>query len=461
MESTVVIAHATIVTGDAGRTVLHDGALAVSGGVIAAVGRTEDVVRDHPNIPPLDGRGKAVFPGLINCHSHATSLFNRGIADDFGFPASYRFPEAAAAMASGEERGVIASLSALEAIRSGSTTVVEIGSNVAGYAGALAQTGLRWVLAESASDGVVQQGYRPGEPVWKYSEELRQTEIERAGRMFEAWHGKEEGRISCMASAQLVETSSPELLAAVRELAERYGARYTIHLNQSLLEVESLMRMRGVRPTQSLFANDFLGPELLAAHCRFLDSTEIALMGSSGTNVSHQPAMAARRGMIPPIPAMREAGCTIGMGTDNNTQDMVEVMRTGMFTERILRGDGEKPQPEDILEMTTMGGARALGMAESIGSLEVGKKADLFVVDARRVNLLPTNRIVSSFVSNGQPSDIESVMVDGRWLMWEGKVLTMDEGALVAEADEVGRRAWRRLVEKYPNVPFAIRLPPE
>ena len=263
-----------------------------------------------------------------------------------------------------------------------------------------------------------------------------------------------------MGSTSLVETSSPALLRGVRELAEKHDSRYTIHLNQSRLEVESLTLMRGVRPTQSLFHNDYLGPRLLAAHCRFLDPSEISLLGTTRSNIAHQPAMAARRAVIPPIPALRDAGCVIGMGTDNNTQDMVEVMRTGLFTERILRQDGTNPQPEDVLQMTTMGSARAIGMAGEIGSLEVGKKADLMIVNARRSNLAPTTRIVSAFVHNGQPSDIESVMVDGEFVMRDGKVLTIDEEPVIEAADEIGRRVWRRLVDRYPNVPFPVTLPP-
>ena len=148
------------------------------------------------------------------------------------------------------------------------------------------------------------------------------------------------------------------------------------------------------------------------------------------------------------------------MGTDNNTQDMVEVMRTGLFTERILRDDGVNPQPEDVLMMTTMGSASAIGMADEIGSLEVGKKADLFIINTQRSTLVPTMRIVSAFVHNGQPSDIESVMVDGEFVMKDGRVLNLDEETIIREADVIGRRVWNRLLEKYPNVPFPITLAP-
>ena len=459
--STKVIANTTIVTCDPGRTVLHNAAIAIKDNRIATLGATPQIRALYPDAELIDGHGKAVFPGLINCHAHLTANLFRGISEDFGFPSSFAFPEDVRDMISDEETTIMAALGAIEAARTGSTTTVEIAGGIHRYAHMLNKTGMRWVLAENTADGIVPPTFRAGEPVHAYSFQLRDKSLEQATRLFEKWHrGNETDRITCMGSTGLVETTSPNLLRAVHELAEKFDSRYTIHLNQSRLEVESLLLMRGVRPTESLFHNDYLGPRLLGAHVRFLSPSEISLLGATRSNISHQPAMAARRAVIPPIPALRHAGCTIGMGTDNNTQDMVEVMRTGLFTERIIRDDGMNPQPEDILTMTTMGSASALGMADDIGSLEVGKKADLFIINTQRSTLVPTNRIVSAFIHNGQPGDIESVMVDGEFVLKDGKFLNLDEDTIIREADNIGKTVWRRLLEKYPNVPFPITLAP-
>jgi cytosine/adenosine deaminase-related metal-dependent hydrolase len=179
-----------------------------------------------------------------------------------------------------------------------------------------------------------------------------------------------------------------------------------------------------------------------------VDDADIALLARTRTVISHQAAMAANRGVIPPIPALRAAGCPIAYGTDNNTNDMFEVMRVAMLTERIRRDDafpGLRPQPEDALEDATLGGAHALRQGRSIGSLEVGKKADLIVLDTLRAHLVPAGRIVSAWIHNGQPSDIESVMIDGRFVMRDRKVLTLDETAIITEADKVGRRIWNKV----------------
>jgi 5-methylthioadenosine/S-adenosylhomocysteine deaminase len=135
-------------------------------------------------------------------------------------------------------------------------------------------------------------------------------------------------------------------------------------------------------------------------------------------------------------------------------------MRMGLVMERIIRDDSKRPQPEEILKETTMGGAYAVRQQDRIGSLEVGKKADLIVVDTQRAHLVPTLRIVSAWLHNGQPGDVESVMVDGTFLMRDRKVLTIDENALIKEADTIGRRVWNQLLERYPTAPFPTRVAP-
>ena len=403
----------------------------------------------------IDGRGKAVFPGLSNCHTHLHLTHSRGIQEDFDFPSTLRFPTTVATFLSEEERAVFGALGAIEAIRSGTTGLIEIGFDVPTYAAVIVASGLRLVLAQSASDVVADAG--PSSAM--VSPARADASLARVADLIERWHGAESGRVTCCVAAHAPEACSPDLLRAARALAESRRTRYTIHLNQSRWEVEQVLGRRGVRPTEYLFQSDFLGPDLIAAHCRFMAPAEIARLGQSRAFVSHNAAMAARRGSAPPIQALAAAGCTIAMGSDNMAEDMVEVMRTGLFTERVARQDGQSPQPEDVLEWAAVNGARALGHGQIAGSLEVGKRADLFVVDARRPHLVPALRIVSAFVHNGQAGDVEAVMVDGRWLMRDGTVLTLDEPDIVARAEAIGQRVWRQLVEKYPEVPFPVRLP--
>ena len=454
---TTIIANATIVTGDPGRTVLHEAAIAISEDRIVSLGTTAQVQQLHPDADVVDGRGKAVFPGLVNCHTHLLATGDRGILEDFGFPTRLTFPVSARSLLNAEERQTLALLGVLESIRSGVTSLLEISSNVAGYAADLADTGLRLVLAENIND-VDEPRMRDGE--FRFDESRADAGLQRSANLAEAWHGQRDGRVSCFIAPHAPETCSPYLLRRSREMAERYGIGYTIHLSQSHQEIEAVMRVRGVSPTHYLFANDFLGPDLLAAHCRYVNAAEIALLGQHGVKVANNAAIAARRGAAAPVHELQAAGCAIGMGSDNMAEDMVEVMRAGLFLERVRRNDEVYPQPEDVLQWATSGGSGALGMQDAVGSLEVGKKADLFVADLMRPHLVPSLRPVSAFVHNGQPSDITSVMVNGDWVMRDGRVLTIDEDDIVRRAEATGHAVWRRLLERYPNVPFPINIPP-
>ena len=446
----VIFSHVSVVNVD---TVQDDVALVVEGDKISALGPTDAILKNHPNAEVYEGRGKALVPGLINCHAHLAATLARGFNEDFGFPNSARLAIQPNSLLQGEEATLMVTVGALEAIRTGTTTIVENSGGIARHAAALAQTGLRCVFAESVRDSENVAGPMSPEGLAKsetprFSAKLRDEGMQRITELFSAWHGKHQGRIAVFPAAALAETASPELLQAVRAFAEKHDLGYTIHLSQSRAEVDFMKRHHGLTPPAFLAKHGFLGPRLFAAHCRYVDDADIALLGKSRTIVSHQAAMAANRGVIPPIPALRAAGCPIANGTDNNTNDLFEVMRIALITERIRRDDpfpGVRPQPEDMLEDATTGGAHAVRQEKLLGSLEVGRKADLLVVDTQRAHLVPAGRFLSAWIHNGQPSDIESVMIDGQFVMRNRKVLTLDEERVIAEADKVGRRIWSQV----------------
>ena len=447
---TLVFSHTTLVNADA---VQDDVALAVEGDIIAAIGASDEIVKRYPNAEVYDGRGKALLPGLINCHAHLAATLARGFNEDFGFPNSVRLAVSPNSLLQGEEATLMATVGALEALKTGTTTLVENTANIGRHAAALAKTGLRWVFAESVRDSenvagpMSPEGLAASETP-RFSPKLREEGLQRIADLFSDWHDKNEGRIRVFPAAALAETSSPELLQAIRAFAEKHDLGYTIHLSQSVAEVDFMVRHHGMRPPAFLERHGFLGPRLFAAHCRYVDGDDIARLGSTGTIVSHQAAMAANRGVNPPIARLRAAGCPIAQGTDNNTNDVFSVMRIALLTERISRADaipGTRPQPEDMLADNTQGGARAVRQEQAIGVLEVGRKADLLVVDTMRAHLVPAGRILSALIHNGQPSDIESVMIDGAFVVRDRKVLTLDEASVIAEADKVGRRIWSRV----------------
>ena len=454
---TTIFANATIVTVDPAQRVLHDAALAVEGDRIVAIGDTSDVAAAYLTGQTIDLRGKVLLPGLVNCHAHLTLTVNRGITEDLSYPPQIRQPTYVRDFMTAEDTEAMARLGALEALRGGTTTILENAQGIGAYANALASTGLRWVFAEHSRDAVTPAGWRTGDPVAAFSAEEREMALRRIHDLFSRWHGQAGGRVTCFPAARLTEAASPELLHAVRELAQRHGVGYTIHVSQSAQEVETMLQAHAIRPVAYLAAHDFLGPRLIAAHCRFVDNAEINLLGVSETVVTHQPGTSGKHGVIPPIVALQQAGCPVVLGTDNNTQDMWEVMRIGLIMERVLR-DGSRPAPNHLLAQATIGGATALGLGADIGSLEVGKKADLIVVDTQKAHLTPTTSAVANLVHYAQAGDVHSVIVDGEFLMRDGHVLTMNEADVIAEADAVGRRVWNTILERHPDAALARRI---
>jgi cytosine/adenosine deaminase-related metal-dependent hydrolase len=335
-----LIRNTTVVTSDASRTVHHDAALVIDGDVIAGIGPTPELLRQFPDAEIVDGRSRAVFPGLVNCHTHLCLTALRGIQEDFGFPSTLKFPISVRALMSDEENAVFAMLGAVEALRAGNTTLLEIGRDTAAYADVLATSGLRLVLAHTAMD-VEPDGVREGRFV--YSPALGEEALQRTADLFSRWHKAADGRITCFVGPYATEACSPEFLRKTRAFAEAHDAGYTIHQNESRWETEMVMKVRGLRPTEYLFHADFLGPRLVGGHCRVMETSEVALLGHSGAFVSYNAPMAARRGFSAPIQALEAAGCTIALGSDNMAEDMVEVMRTALFMERVRLADAMRP----------------------------------------------------------------------------------------------------------------------
>jgi 5-methylthioadenosine/S-adenosylhomocysteine deaminase len=448
-----VIHDTTVVTGGEAGTIHHAAALAVAGGRITDLGPSAEVLARHPGGERVDGRGRAVFPGLANTHTHLSRVIARGIYEDLSPPHRPPFTGGLARLPtpalSDDEHRVMVLLGALEAIRSGTTLALEESSGIEAYAGALADTGLRLLLCERAWDRANASIGQPGP--FEVDRALGEAGLERVAALHGRWHDTDGGRVRTGLAVWAPDLASPALLGRARKVQDDLGVLATIHLNQIWGEVAAVQEQRGLLPTEYLAREGFLSERLVAAHCRCMTPGEERLLGASRAAVAFNSAIAARRGLSPRVGDLEDHGCLVTLGTDNMAEDMVDVMRTALFMERVRRRDGRHPTPEDVLTWATRNGYRALGVPDG-GWLAVGNRADLIVVDLRRPHLTPALRVVSDFVHNGQAGDVESVMVDGRWLMRERRVLTLDEPALVAEADRVARTAWARLLAERPDL---------
>ena len=454
MASTQLIHDATIVTVDQAGSILYGAALAVSDGRIAALGPTPELLVKYPDAERVDGRGRAVLPGFANTHTHLSRVLARGIYEDLSPPHTPPFTGGLAPLPlpplSRDEERVMALLGALEAIRSGTTLVLEESAGLDGYAGALLDTGLRLVLCERAWDRANASIGQPG--AFQVDPALAEAGLARIADFHTRWNGKGDGRLAAGLAAWAPDMCSPGLLDRLRKLQSELGAIATVHLSQIWSEVAAVQEQRGVLPTEYLARCGVLSNRLVAAHCRCMTAGEERILGASGTAVAVNPAIAARRGLAARIAQLERAGCLVTLGTDNMAEDMVEVVRTAMFMERVRRRDGRHPTPEDALAWATRNGYRALGIPDG-GWLAPGNRADLILIDLRKPHLTPALRVVSCFVHQGLASDVEAVMVDGRWIMRAGRVLTLDEPSIVAEADRIARAAWRRLFERRPDLP--------
>lgn len=449
----VVFRNAHIVTLDEAGTVHHAAALAVEDGRIADIGDNEAVAARHPGAETVEARGKAVLPGLANIHTHFSMILAKGVFEDLSPPHAPPFEGGLSPIPmpelEPEELRTMCALAAIEAIRSGTTAVIEDGTGIDTYADIVADSGLRVLFCERAWDRV---GASIGDPSpFEQDRRLGGTTLQRIADLHTAWDGAADGRIKVGAAAWAPDMCSPDLLRELRCLQDRLGCVATIHLNQIWGEVAAVKAHRGRLPTEYLDDVGFLSDRLICAHCRCMDPSEEKTLGRCNCHVAFNSAIAARRGLSPRIADLDAYGSGIGMGSDNMSEDMLEVVRTGLFMERVRRRDGRNPSPEQALRWATSGGYRAMGMADG-GSLAVGNKADLIVVDLERASLVPVLRVASCLVHQGQPADVEAVMVDGRWVMRDGVIAGLDEPRIVREAQAVAERAWARLFDTRPDL---------
>ncbi len=448
--------NATVVTCDAGRRVLHNTGVVVEGGRIKAIGPSGEIAGLNPHLPGIDARGKAILPGIVNAHTHVLLLALRGTVEDMGAEAIYGYMTPISFAMNPEEREAISLLGCLEAIRSGTTTLVEPFRHVVNYAGAMAATGMRLYFSENCADALTLK-IRSG--VYEFDQSWGETFLERERELIARFHDTHEGRVMCQVAAHAPDNCSPWMLRQLNDLHEKHGLRRTVHMAQSRQEVAQVLRYAGCTPAQYLERNGWLGPDVVGAHWTYCTPDDVDLLARNGVHMAHCPANSSRRGPHQaPVARIMDAGVNIALGTDNMTEDMFQAMTIGSIVHRGSRGGGIEPGPQALLDCATRNGAESLGRLADFGSIEPGKKADLTLINLDHPSLRPAINLVSNIVHYGHPGVVDSVMVDGEFLMLEGKVICMDEPEVVANAQVAVQEAWRRLHRQAPDVPLPEAL---
>ena len=448
----ILIKNATVVTCDAQRRIINNGAVAIRGEKIIAVEETAKLEPIYPDFKVIKIGGKAILPGFINSHTHTVLTVLRGTVEDMEGDAVYGYMTPISFAMKPDERAAMAKLGCLEAIHSGTTTLVDPFRHVTDYARKMAETGLRLFLSENVADALTLK-IRSG--IYEYDRAWGEQSLERTIQLIEKHHNTYNGRLQCQIAAHAPDNCSPWVLERLIDLAKKYRLRRTIHLAQSRGEVAQVRKLWGKTPAEYLQENGWLGPDLVAAHWTFCTEKDIEILAGSGTHMAHCPANSSRRGPHRALfKNILESRINIALGTDNMTEDVFHALKIGLILYRGGLGGGVTPNPQLLLDAATRHGALALARQDDLGSIEPGKTADLIVIDLNRAHLRPILNLTSNLVHYGHPGAVESVMVDGEFVKFEGKVLTMDEDEVIKSAQEATESAWRRLQESSPDIPM-------
>lgn len=435
-----IITGATVVTVDAKRRIIADGAIVVTGRTISAVGSRYELERTYPNAENIDASGHMILPGFINLHVHSALAVTRGIGDDLGGAPVYRKDIPQGVMLSAEDTYVMSKLGGLQALLFGSTTVVENYIHSRSNVKALSELGLRAVVSERVHDADL-FSVRDGE--YTYDAERGKRLLADNEQLIADWHGYDGGRITCQVGPHGPDTASADLLEQIIAVAEAYDVGTFIHLAQTAGEVAQVKRKYGRSSVQHLADVGLLGPKLIAGHCAFLEDGDLELLAHSRTNVCHLPVVNAKSGWIAPTPTMRRLGINVGLGTDHMIHDMVEAMRFALCMNRVAEGGPSAIKAMDTLEMATINGAKAIGREHDLGSIEVGKLADLIFIDLEGPHLAPVLDPVANLIYAGQSSDIAHVMVGGEFLVKDRQALQLDTHEIVQSAQQRAEHLWR------------------
>ncbi len=435
-----------VITMDGSNTILTDGAVAVDAdGRIAGVGPVDEILAAHRDAPVRRLRDRLLMPGLVNTHCHSGLL--RGTAE--GLPVWEWLQQHIDPMhrvVSAEEAEIASRLCYAEALLSGTTTLVDMWRHMEGSARAADALGLRAILVPYVAE----------HPEHDYFETLDTNEA-----LIERWHGRADGRIHVWVGLEHMFYATPDAWKRCAEISRNHRVGFHTHSNESRFDVEETLKRYRMRPIQALESFGLLDAHrVLLAHCVWTDDTELEILARRQVGVAHNPVsnMKLASGAAP-VERMLARGIAVGLGTDgekeNNNLDMFEEMKTASLLAKFSRLDASALDAWSVCRMVTIGGARALGLDSSIGSIEPGKMADLIAVRTDSPRMTPLiggagGNLHHNLVHAVQGGDVDMTMVGGRMLVEDGRLLSGDLADAIAQVNRVvpglfGRReSWLR-----------------
>ena len=430
----LLLTHAIVVTMDGSHTILNDGAIATQGDSIVAIGPTSEIESKYTAARMIDAGGKLILPGFINGHTHVPMTLFRGLHDDVtlnDWLYKYIFP-AEAKNVNEEFVRWGTRLAAAEQMRSGVTTFADMYYFEDAVAEETKAAGMRGVLGETFIDF-------PAPDNKSEAEMLAYTE-----KFLKKWQG--DPLVHAAVAPHSIYTCSQKTLQDTAALARKYRAPILIHTAEMKKEWEDSEKAHGMSPVQYLDSIGLLGPDVVSAHCIFVDAADRKILTDRHVGCVHNPSsnMMIASG-VSPVPEMRAAGIAVGLGTDgpagsNNDLDLMEEIDLAAKLAKITKMDPLALNAKAVVEMATIDGARALHLEKEIGSLETGKKADLIVIGLDEPNAVPMYDVYAQIAYALKASDVETVVIGGRVVMRDHKLLTVDEPAVLAKAREYQKR---------------------
>lgn len=436
----LLIRNALIVTLDANDRIIADGAIALRGDRIVAVGATPEIARDRAARETIAGEPFLVLPGLVNTHCHTPLIVTRGMIEDLGFAPMYTKSVPQGHLLSEGETVALARLGMYEMLRSGCTTVVDFYRHPTALAAAAEEVGVRAVIAGRIHDIDLEA---LTEKRMVHRPEIGAATLDETHDLIARWNGRAGGRIRCDFAVHGTDTCTPPLLRRVAEAAGRHPGNVHIHLAHARGEVDYVRARDGRSPVDLLDDVGLLDSRLVAAHCVFLDDIERARLARAGVSVAHAPHQNAPAGNSAPIRELLDAGARITLCTDTRSGDLFEAMRLAMASWRMRHG-GYEPTARTLVHWATTAGAGALGFEAETGRLEVGRKADLIMLDRRHPNLAPIIDGFGILAYSATATNVDTVIVDGQVRLREGRPVGFDGDAIVREAQKAAEALWRR-----------------
>ena len=434
----LLILGGTIVTMDATRRVIENGAIAVAGGKILAIGTRAEIRSRYSARQTVDATGDFVTPGLINGHTHIPMTLFRGLADDLDLQewlTKYIFP-AEAKNVTEEFVRVGTRLGLAEMIRGGTTTYCDMYYFEDAIAEETAKAGVRGVLGETVIDFPVADNKTNAEAM-AYVE-----------RFVRNWKGHE--LIVAAIAPHAPYTVSEAHLKAARAFSDRTGAPIVTHISETKREVDESVTAKGTSPVNYLERIGFLNERVIAAHMVWPQAGELEILKRRGVGVVHNPQSNMKLASgVSPVPQMMSDGLLVGLGTDgaasNNDLNMWEEMDTAAKLHKVSSGDPKVLSAQQAFELATIRGAQALHLEKEIGSVEVGKRADLLIIERDSLNQIPSFNVYSDLVYATKANAVKTVVINGRIVMRNRRLLTLNEAAIKASAKVFRERIARSL----------------